>query len=343
MSSFACPSCGHDAPLSQECPKCESDAEAKRALELANAATYGPWTRDGTFVATTMQCWLAEVANLNGNGVNNAVFIAASRAFVPVLAGQVLALLSRLRATREELADATAKLDREARGEVAIHACPPKGAALTPCCQRTPFELPRTDRITVLPEKVNCDRTRLLAKIENQDNFITTRQPEMDHVRAVELPALSEERDAARRELEELKARLEPSGVSTYRGLFRCAVCKYDAPLVSACPVCKARRESQELHAELVKVRCELADMERQRNEAKQSQEFEFTQGFAAAVAALIRAFDRPSMAIDILTSNGLSLANIEACGAEDFDLEPIRKAWAAEVREPLPEPPKEG
>lgn len=29
-----------------------------------------------------------------------------------------------------------------------VHACPPDGSGLTPCCGRTPFELPRTDRIS---------------------------------------------------------------------------------------------------------------------------------------------------------------------------------------------------
>lgn len=28
------------------------------------------------------------------------------------------------------------------------HQCPPDGSAVTPCCGRTPFELPRTDRMT---------------------------------------------------------------------------------------------------------------------------------------------------------------------------------------------------
>lgn len=29
-----------------------------------------------------------------------------------------------------------------------VHGCPPEGSGLTPCCGRTPFELPRTDRIS---------------------------------------------------------------------------------------------------------------------------------------------------------------------------------------------------
>lgn len=35
-----------------------------------------------------------------------------------------------------------------------FHACPPDGSGLTPCCGRTPFELPRGDRIN--SETVTC-------------------------------------------------------------------------------------------------------------------------------------------------------------------------------------------
>lgn len=37
-----------------------------------------------------------------------------------------------------------------------VHACPPGDAAVTPCCGRTPFELPRSDRITLHPTLVTC-------------------------------------------------------------------------------------------------------------------------------------------------------------------------------------------
>lgn len=36
------------------------------------------------------------------------------------------------------------------------HACPPKGSGVMPCCGRTPFEAPRTDRISVDPFEVTC-------------------------------------------------------------------------------------------------------------------------------------------------------------------------------------------
>jgi hypothetical protein len=40
--------------------------------------------------------------------------------------------------------------------ESTIHACPPTGSGLTTCCQRTPFDLPATDRITSHTDRVTC-------------------------------------------------------------------------------------------------------------------------------------------------------------------------------------------
>jgi hypothetical protein len=37
-----------------------------------------------------------------------------------------------------------------------IHECPPGDENMTPCCNRTPFELPRTDRMTVDRSLVTC-------------------------------------------------------------------------------------------------------------------------------------------------------------------------------------------
>jgi len=39
---------------------------------------------------------------------------------------------------------------------VIVHACPPDGLGLMPCCGRTPFEVPRTDRLTLDPALVTC-------------------------------------------------------------------------------------------------------------------------------------------------------------------------------------------
>jgi hypothetical protein len=40
--------------------------------------------------------------------------------------------------------------------ETTVHACPPPGSGLTPCCGRTPFELPPTDRMSLDPTAVTC-------------------------------------------------------------------------------------------------------------------------------------------------------------------------------------------
>jgi hypothetical protein len=39
-----------------------------------------------------------------------------------------------------------------------VHACPPGDSAVTPCCGQIPFELPRTDRLTLDAELVTCGR-----------------------------------------------------------------------------------------------------------------------------------------------------------------------------------------
>lgn len=36
------------------------------------------------------------------------------------------------------------------------HGCPPRGSGETPCCGRSPFELPSTDRITLDDALVTC-------------------------------------------------------------------------------------------------------------------------------------------------------------------------------------------
>jgi hypothetical protein len=38
-----------------------------------------------------------------------------------------------------------------------VHLCPPEGSGMTPCCDKTPFELPYFDRITEDAEQVTCE------------------------------------------------------------------------------------------------------------------------------------------------------------------------------------------
>ncbi len=37
-----------------------------------------------------------------------------------------------------------------------VHATPAHGEAVTPCCGASPFELPRTDQLTLNPAAITC-------------------------------------------------------------------------------------------------------------------------------------------------------------------------------------------
>lgn len=39
-----------------------------------------------------------------------------------------------------------------------IHRCPPAGEGTMPCCGRTPFEVSRSDGMTIDPDAVTCVR-----------------------------------------------------------------------------------------------------------------------------------------------------------------------------------------
>ena len=55
-----------------------------------------------------------------------------------------------------------------------------------------------------------------------------------------------------------------------------------------------------------------------------------FLQGLAVAIGSLARDHDQPSMAVDIMRCNGLTLDDLQECGIEVFDMKSIRKAWKA-------------
>lgn len=40
--------------------------------------------------------------------------------------------------------------------DVVTHTCPKNGKITAPCCGKTLFELPRTDKMTLHPERVTC-------------------------------------------------------------------------------------------------------------------------------------------------------------------------------------------
>ena len=59
-----------------------------------------------------------------------------------------------------------------------------------------------------------------------------------------------------------------------------------------------------------------------------------FYHGVALALATLIRSYDQPSMAVDILKSNGISIEDLCDAKVDAFDLRPLRKAWREETGE---------
>lgn len=67
---------------------------------------------------------------------------------------------------------------------------------------------------------------------------------------------------------------------------------------------------------------------EEKKNQKKQAADSEFLRGFAAAIGTLASGFDMPSVAVNIMKCNGITLAMLEEAGCEDFDLKIIRKEW---------------
>ncbi len=53
-----------------------------------------------------------------------------------------------------------------------------------------------------------------------------------------------------------------------------------------------------------------------------------FYQGYAAAIASLIRGHGESGMAVDIMKMQGVTLVDLVSAEADPFDLEPIQKAW---------------
>ena len=56
--------------------------------------------------------------------------------------------------------------EREDQEGVHIHHYPRQGESVTPCCGKTPFEIPGWHRMTAKPELVNCGRLELEAEVE---------------------------------------------------------------------------------------------------------------------------------------------------------------------------------
>lgn len=93
--------------------------------------------------------------------------------------------LTHARAEVERLKERAAKDD----AGVTIHACPPKGSGIMPCCGRTPFEV-MGDRMSTKPEVVNCDRVRLLT--EKTESGLTILRLHAEATEQREMAAASE-------------------------------------------------------------------------------------------------------------------------------------------------------
>ena len=63
-----------------------------------------------------------------------------------------------------------AYFEQQAAAEATVHACPPLGQGVTPCCGKTPFELPRADRMTENLVDVTCGK-RVAESAESADHL----------------------------------------------------------------------------------------------------------------------------------------------------------------------------
>jgi hypothetical protein len=104
-------------------------------------------------------------ALLRRHGLPEGVIDGALALFAQELAGKIRAWHDRLPSEHECCDGNAADLIDPANWARAVpadappetvHACPPDGSGLTPCCGRTPFELPGTDRMTTGPSAVTC-------------------------------------------------------------------------------------------------------------------------------------------------------------------------------------------
>ena len=66
---------------------------------------------------------------------------------------------------RDAQHDLVLRLTAERDAVSVVHACPPKGSGVMPCCGATPFEK-QGERLTTNPALVTCDRQRLAADLD---------------------------------------------------------------------------------------------------------------------------------------------------------------------------------
>jgi len=83
---------------------------------------------------------------------------------------------------------------------------------------------------------------------------------------------------------------------------------------------------SREMKA-LTKNKARIAELER---EVARLREQLFYQGFAVAIADLMRHYDQPTMALNIMKENGITFKQLKKAHCSDFDLKVIQQALAA-------------
>jgi len=67
----------------------------------------------------------------------------------------------------------------------------------------------------------------------------------------------------------------------------------------------------------------------------QQGERKDFYCGAAAVLGTLARDHDQPSVAVDIMRSNGITLSDLQKAGADDFDLDYLRGEWKHANRKP--------
>ena len=177
----------------------ETEKLIEEAERLSKCASPGPWRRGS--VHSAEEVWAAYpesiaglagerlLLRLNSNFTSEAdtAFIARARTMVPELATALrLSQSERDEALKQsagweiqaqDLRDRLVKAEAERDAQHAlvlrltaerdearvVHACPPKGSGVMPCCGATPFEK-QGERLTMDPALVNCDRQRLIAE-----------------------------------------------------------------------------------------------------------------------------------------------------------------------------------
>ena len=73
--------------------------------------------------------------------------------------------LVKAEAERDAQHEQVLRLTAERDAVSVVHACPPKGSGVMPCCGATPFEK-QGERLTTNPALVTCDRQRLAADLD---------------------------------------------------------------------------------------------------------------------------------------------------------------------------------